>query len=59
MDFAFALIVFMVSLVGAMFALYTLSGYKDDGELVRVSALALTLFTITTFIGGVMLDAIS
>ena len=59
MDYAVALMIYLVSIFGAFYAMYCMIRFKDDKTMVRIMGLMTVVFTGTTYIGGMMVQAIS
>ena len=59
MDYAAALIVYVASLLGVIVAISGMVAYKNDKSMVRFMSLCAFVFTLTTYLGGTMLNAIS
>jgi hypothetical protein len=59
MDYAVALMIYLVSIFGVGYAVYCIMRFKDDKMMVRFMSLMAFAFTGTTYIGGMMVQAIS
>lgn len=59
MDYAVAVMIYLVSIFGAFYAMYCMIRFKDDKAMVRFMGLLTVVFTGTTYIGGMMVQAIS
>lgn len=59
MDYAVALMVYLVSIFGVFYAMYCMIRFKDDKAMVRFMGLMAVVFCGTTYIGGMMVQAIS
>lgn len=59
MEYAVAVMIYLVSIFGAFYALGCMIRFSDDKTMVRIMGLMTVVFTGTTYIGGMMLQAIS
>lgn len=59
MDYAVALMVYLVSIIGVLYSIGCMIAFKDDKMMVRIMSLASFAFCATTYIGGMMVQAIS
>lgn len=59
MDYAVALMVYVVSIIGVFYSMYCMVAFAKDKWMVRFSMLTATVFCGTTYIGGMMVQAIS
>ena len=59
MDYAVALMIYFVSIIGVFYAMYCMIRFKDDKAMVRFMSLMAGAFCVTTYIGGMMVQAVS
>jgi hypothetical protein len=59
MDYAVALMIYLVSVFGVGYSIYCITRFKDDKMQVRFMSVMAFAFTVTTYIGGTMVQAVS
>jgi len=59
MDYAFALIVYICSILGVFWSTVGIIAYKDDKIMVNFCSLSMFVFVLTIFLGGTMLNAVN
>ena len=59
MDYAVALMVYIVSIIGVFYSMGCMIAFKNDRWMVRFSMLTAAVFCGTTYIGGMMVQTIS
>ena len=59
MDYAFAVIVYLLSFVGIIFSIGGLIAHKNDKVMIRVCSLSAAFFCLTLYMGGAMVNAIN
>ena len=59
MDYAVALMIYFVSIIGVFYAMYCMIRFSYDKTMVRIMGLSAGAFCVTTYIGGMMVQAVS
>ena len=59
MDYAVALMIYFVSIIGVFYSMYCMIRFKNDKAMVRFMGLTAFAFCVTTYVGGTMVQAIS
>jgi hypothetical protein len=59
MDYTVALMVYLVSIIGVFYSMWAMTVFKDDKLMVGVTSLTAVVFCATTYIGGMMVQAVS
>ncbi len=59
MDYAVALMIYLVSVFGVGYSIYCITRFKDDKMMVGFMSFMALTFTATTYIGGMMVQAVS
>ena len=59
MDYAVALFIYLISLVGVLVGIGSMIVFSKDKVMIRFSALTVTVFTATTYLSGTLLNAVN
>ncbi len=58
-DYAVAVMVYIVSIVGVLYSIYCMMRFSDDKKMTTFMGLTAIMFCGTTYIGGMMVQAFS
>ncbi len=59
MDYAVALMIYFVSIIGVLYSIWCIMVFKNEKAMVRLMSLMAGAFCVTTYIGGMMVQAVS
>ena len=59
MDYAVALMIYIVSIIGVFYSMYCMVVFRKERWMVNLMCLTAGVFCVTTYIGGLMVQAIN